>query len=70
MSAGPFEVQTGQSIDRDTLVLPEVVIQDLSSKAKDILKPILDLVWNACGYPCSLNFDSNGNWIKRGTQIG
>jgi len=52
-------------IDTDTLVLPETEVEDFSAPPGKILKPIFDLVWNACGYPQSVNFDSDGNWIAR-----
>jgi hypothetical protein len=52
-------------IDREVLMLPEIVVEDLSMHAGPFLKPILDLVWNACGYPSSPFFDADGNWIGR-----
>lgn len=59
------EMDTGSPIDRDILVLPETIVEDLATPADKILKPLLDLVWNACGYPESQNFDANGNWKLR-----
>lgn len=53
----------GFPIDRDLLLLPEAVIDDYDVNTKDVLKPLFDLVWNACGHQRSLNFDENGNWI-------
>jgi hypothetical protein len=53
------------TIERDVLMLPEIVVEDLSTRAAPLLKPVLDLVWNACGYPASLYFDDAGNWIGR-----
>jgi hypothetical protein len=53
----------GQTIDTDTLILPETVVQELSTPANQILRPIFDLVWNASGFPRSRNFDAVGNWI-------
>jgi hypothetical protein len=55
----------GSAIDLDTLILPEVLVEDLSRPAEKILKPIFDLVWNACGEPSSENFNSDGNWTPR-----
>jgi hypothetical protein len=57
--------QVGYPIDADTLILPEAVVEEFSMPAGKILKPIFDLVWNACGYPCSKNFDHEGNWVQR-----
>ena len=56
---------SGYPIDAETLVLPEAIVQDFSTPAGEILKPMFDLVWNACGYPSSLNFDPDGNWVVR-----
>lgn len=50
-------------IDRDILLLPETIIESYDTKSADILRPMFDLVWNACGYPRSRNFDEDGNWI-------
>jgi hypothetical protein len=52
-------------IDRDIIVLPETIIETYDVEARDILRPMFDLVWNACGYQRSYNFDENGNWIDR-----
>jgi hypothetical protein len=52
-------------IDTETLALPESEVQDFNTPPGQILKPLFDLVWNACGYPESKNFDSSGNWTGR-----
>ena len=54
-----------KSIDRDVLMLPEIVVEDLSTPIGPLVKPTLDLVWNACGYSASPYFDAAGNWIGR-----
>jgi hypothetical protein len=54
-----------KAIDRDVLMLPEIVVEDLSTPAAPLLKPTLDLVWNACGFPSSPYFDASGKWIGR-----
>jgi len=46
-------------------MLPEIVVEDLSPPAAPLLKPTLDLVWNACGFSASPYFDAAGNWIGR-----
>lgn len=53
------------SIDRDILMLPPEIIETYDMRTEDILKPLFDLVWNACGEPRSLNFDENNNWVGR-----
>ena len=42
----------------DTLVLPEVVIED---QAEKVLNPLFDTVWNAFGFNRSSNYDNEGN---------
>jgi len=60
-----FGFDISHPIDRDTIILPETVVENLSMTAGKILKPMFDLVWNACGYPSSRNFDAEGNWVAR-----
>jgi hypothetical protein len=54
-----------RAIDRDTLMLPEFVIDDLGTDAGALLRPAFDLVWNASGFVRSFNFDTNGKWVGR-----
>ena len=50
-------------IDRNNLLLPDVYIEDINNfSAPDLMKPVFDMVWNACGYPGSKNYDGNGKW--------
>jgi hypothetical protein len=58
----------GYPITSDSIILPETVVEDISIPAGKILKPMFDLLWNACGFPASENFDSEGNWINRQTR--
>ncbi|HEY6345294.1 MAG TPA: ATP-binding protein [Bryobacteraceae bacterium] len=58
--AGPMS--GSEPIDRDVLMLPEILVEDLSAPVGPLLKPTLDLVWNACGHRSSPNFDAAGNW--------
>lgn len=62
--------QQGSPIDRDILLLPDVIIDDFNSvlgfkEVAKILRPIFDAVWNACGLARSLNYDEQGNWNPR-----
>jgi hypothetical protein len=51
-------------IDRPHLVLPEVIYEDPNIHPDKLLRPLLDLVWNACGHLHSPNFDESG-WKSR-----
>jgi hypothetical protein len=52
----------GYPIAAETIVLPEVIVDDFAAPANQVLKPLFDIVWNACGFPESGNFDADGNW--------
>lgn len=51
-------------INQDILQLPEVWVTDFNCNLVDTLKPTFDLLWNACGYERSLNYDQEGKWIE------
>jgi Putative DNA-binding domain len=54
-----------RDIDRDSLLLPEFVIDDLGADASSLLRPVFDLIWNASGFARSFNFDTQGKWVGR-----
>jgi hypothetical protein len=58
--------QPGYPIDSESLVLPDVIVDSFATPPNHVLRPLFDLIWNACGLPSSDNFDGNGNWIARG----
>jgi hypothetical protein len=55
----------GHQVDREAIVLPEVVIAGREFDRTAVLRPLLDMVWNAFGLPRSLNFDEKGQWRPR-----
>ncbi len=55
----------GSPIDRDVLLVSEVMVEDLNFNLPQVMKPIFDAVWNAAGYSQSLNYDEAGNWKRR-----
>jgi hypothetical protein len=52
-------------IDRNTAILPEVIVESLDADVPTVMKPIFDSVWNACGYARSFNYDDDGQWNPR-----
>jgi Putative DNA-binding domain len=52
-------------IDRDDLIVPELLIEDAMIPTATILKPALDAVWQAAGWRGSLNYDADGVWQDR-----
>jgi hypothetical protein len=65
MARDVYSFDHGNPITEENLILPEAVVDDLNESPGKILKPLFDLVWNACGYAKSKNFDDQGNWIGR-----
>lgn len=57
--------EIGYPIDSDTLILPEAIVESFATPPNRILRPLFDIVWNACGFPSSTNFDADGNWVDR-----
>jgi predicted HTH transcriptional regulator len=52
------------SIDRDSIIIPDILLDDYSVKIPNILKPAFDSIWQACGYECSPNYDEQSNWSR------
>jgi hypothetical protein len=56
----------GSTIDRNVLMLPEVLVEDYDSPAHTLLRPAFDTLWQACGHEKSLHYDTEGNWRPHG----
>jgi Putative DNA-binding domain len=65
MARDVFSFAQGYPITDDDLVLPESVVDSFEEKPGKILKPLFDLIWNACGYARTRTLDDEGNWIYR-----
>ena len=52
----------GQPIDRDNLLLPEVLIEEYGPRFARYLRPSFDALWQACGHEQDLNYDEDGDW--------
>jgi hypothetical protein len=63
MGVTHFWEQPGYPIGSDSLILPEVIVDSFATPPSQVMRPLFDLIWNACGLPSSANFDSDGNWI-------
>jgi len=62
-----FQERAPWGIDVDTFELPRVQIQDWSQISKiehvaNLLKPALNVLWNAAGFERSFSYDANGQW--------
>ncbi|MCZ7542289.1 MAG: hypothetical protein M5R40_01545 [Anaerolineae bacterium] len=49
-------------IDRDVLLIPELTVESFELEAADFMRPAFDAVWNASGWPRSMNYDEKGKW--------
>lgn len=49
-------------IDRDVLAVPEIIIEDMACDPTQTLKPLFDPVWNAAGWPRSMNYQEDGSY--------
>jgi hypothetical protein len=52
-------------IDRDALLIPEVMLESFDVTPTVVLRPVFDAVWNAAGWVRSMNYDENGTWRSR-----
>lgn len=52
-------------IDDDVLLLPEQLMESYPSDAGPVMKPLIDMVWNACGLEKSPNFDIEGKYYGK-----
>lgn len=65
MTASAPDFDAGVAIDRDKLVVPEILSEEYEGDPHEVanhMRPAFDAVWNACGYPRSPNYDENGQW--------
>lgn len=52
----------GDDIDRPVLHLPDIVIEDSGADIRQALKPILDALWQAAGWPRCMDYNEAGQW--------
>jgi hypothetical protein len=53
---------SNETIDRNDLLVPEALIEDMDQPATALMHPQLDAIWNAAGYPGSPYFNDAGEW--------
>jgi hypothetical protein len=47
-------------IDRDAMLIPEVLIENTSERSESLLRPVFDMIWNAAGWARSAHYDKDG----------
>ncbi len=55
--------QSTETFDHNVTDLPEVVIDSLDAPVDDIVRPMLDVLWNAVGHERCPRYDESGKWI-------
>lgn len=50
------------TVDRDALLLPDVLVEDLKQPADVILRPVLDALWQAAGEERCPHYGQDGRW--------
>jgi hypothetical protein len=53
------------TIDRDTLMLPEVLFESFDDNVGSRFQPAFDAFWQAGGRKASPNYDEEGDWQSR-----
>lgn len=53
------------TIDRDTLVLPDVVVERLDADPRAFLRATFDALWQSSGLAQSRGYDPEGNWSDK-----
>jgi hypothetical protein len=58
----------GATIDTNVLEVAETLIPEFGVESAMAMKPCFDSIWNACGYPKSMNFDKEGKYRPQDSQ--
>jgi Putative DNA-binding domain len=53
------------TIDRETLLLPDVLLEDYGTQMDRLIRPVFDAIWQSAGYPFCQNYDDKGKWDAR-----
>lgn len=52
-------------IDRDSLVASEILVENFECDPAEVMRPVFDAIWNAAGWPRSMNYDETGQWVGK-----
>jgi hypothetical protein len=52
-------------IDRDDLILPEVLVEDMRAEPARLLRKVFDMIWQSAGIEGSRNFNQQRQWVPR-----
>lgn len=51
--------------DRDTMLLPDILVERYGGEAEDVLRPAYDALWQAGGWSRCYRYNDEGKWIGR-----
>jgi hypothetical protein len=52
-------------VDRDDLLLPDVMVDEFGQQPATVLRPALDAIWQAAGWRRSFNYNKDGEWVEQ-----
>jgi hypothetical protein len=50
-------------VDKDVLIVPDIIIENYDAEPANILRPAFDAVWQAAGWQRSFNYNKDGKWV-------
>jgi hypothetical protein len=62
IATGGFSLRNGHPIDRDELLLPDVLVENFNGPVATEMRPVFDALWQAGGCAKSLSYDQSGVW--------
>lgn len=62
MLLGNYFGDVANRVDRDHLLMPEILVEDPLVSPPKLLKPCFDALWQACGFDRSSNYNAAGEW--------
>jgi hypothetical protein len=63
MGVAPWQSTSALDVfDRDPLFIPESLIETFDHRAVVDARPLIDAIWNACGWVGSPHYDDHGVW--------
>lgn len=57
-----------RTVDRDDVMVPELVLHERPQQVDVAVRPILDIFWQAAGWPGSRNYKEDGRWHEPGSD--
>jgi len=55
-------INSTETVDRETLVLPDVIIEQDSLDPDLVLRPVFDALWQASGFASCEHYNCEGRW--------